>query len=499
MRGFHQQESRARLERVLNFIHENFLLHSPTAQRLYHQYAESQPIIDYHSHLHAADVAVNRRFENLYEIWLAGDHYKWRAMRANGIPECLCTGSASPHEKFLAWAHTVPHTLRNPVHHWTHLELKRYFDINDLLNEQTAESIWHRANEFLQTDEFTAQNILRKFKVQVVCSTDDPTDSLEHHISVNSGDVGFRFYPSFRPDKSLLVNQPDLLNAWIGRLEAASNVGASSLTGLLHALEARHTYFHENGCRLSDHGLPYCYANPCSETEAAQIYARARAGRAASSAEHARFASFMMVYFGHLDADRGWTKQLHLGAIRNLNTRKLRELAPDSGFDSIGDFPQAIALSAYLDLLEAEHALPRMIIYNSNPADSYVFATAAGNFQDEPTAGKIQFGSAWWFLDQKEGIESQFNVLSNVGLLSRFVGMVTDSRSFMSFPRHEYFRRVLCNLLGNDMERGDLPNDEVLLGEMVQRICFQNARDYLGLELSPTVSPSDTMAVAPIT
>jgi glucuronate isomerase len=484
------------LERILNFIHENFLLHSRTAERLYHQYAEPEPIIDYHSHLPAADVANNRRFQNLFEIWLEGDHYKWRAMRANGIAERLCTGPASDREKFLAWAQTVPHTLRNPLYHWTHLELKRYFDIDELLNDQTADAVWHRANQQLQADGFTAQNILRKFQLRVICTSDDPGDSLEHHIFVNSGNLEFRFYPSFRPDKSLLVNQPDLLNPWVHRVEAASNVDASSFAGLLRALDVRHAHFHEIGGRISDHGLPHCYANPCSETEAAQIYARARAGHGASPAEHERFAAFMMVYFGHLDAKRGWTKQLHLGPIRNVNTRKLHELGPDTGFDSIGDFPQAIALCAYLDLLDREHALPRMVIYNSNPADSYVFATAVGNFQDEPKAGKIQLGSAWWFLDQKDGMESQLNVLSNVGLLSRFVGMVTDSRSFMSFPRHEYFRRVLCSLLGNDMEKGDLPNDEGLVGEMVRRICFQNARDYLGLELAPRPSPSTTPAVA---
>jgi glucuronate isomerase len=487
------------LEPALNFIHDNFLLHSRTAQRLYHEYAESQPIIDYHSHLPVADVAINRRFENLFEIWLEGDHYKWRAMRANGIPERLCTGSASPKEKFLAWARTVPYTLRNPLYHWTHLELKRYFDINELLNDQTAEAIWRRANELLQTDEFTPQNIFRRFQVQVVCTSDDPADPLEHHTSLNSRDLGFRILPTFRPDKSILVNQPDSFNRWISRLEAASNADASNLTGLLRALEVRHDYFHDHGGRLSDHGLPHCYANPCSEAEAAQIYARARAGIAASPAEHECFASFMMVYFGHLDAKRGWTKQLHLGSIRNLNTRKFRELGADTGFDSIGDYPQATALCAYLDLLEAEHALPRMIIYNNNPADSYVFATAAGNFQDESIAGKVQFGSAWWFLDQKEGIEDQLNVLSNVGLLSRFVGMVTDSRSFMSFPRHEYFRRVLCNLLGSDVEKGELPSNEGLLGEMVRRICFQNARDYLGLELPSPISASKPTAVARIT
>jgi glucuronate isomerase len=477
----------------LSFIRENFLLHSAAAERLYHLYAESQPILDYHSHLPAADVSSDRRFSNLSEIWLEGDHYKWRAMRANGVAEEFCTGGSPAKEKFLAWARTVPYTLRNPLYHWTHLELKRYFDIDDLLNEQTAESVWRSANERLQTDDLAAQNILRKFRVRVACTSDDPTDSLEHHVSLNSQNLGFRVYPTFRPDRALLVDTPDLFNPWIERLEAVSNLDLSTLAGLLHALDVRHQYFHDNGCRLSDHGLPYCYASPCSETEAARIYANVRGQHAASPVEHEQFASFLMVYFGHLDFNRGWTKQLHLGPLRSTNSRRLRELGPDTGFDSIGDFPQATALSAYLDLLESEHALPRVIIYNNNPADNYVCATAGGNFQDESTPGKIQFGSAWWFLDQKEGIELQLNALSNAGLLARFVGMVTDSRSFMSFPRHEYFRRVLCNLLGNDMEKGELPNDEALIGDMVRRICFQNASDYLGLELGSEAGPSDTV------
>ena len=482
---------------MLNFIHNNFLLHSAAAERLYHRYAESQPIIDYHSHLPAKDLAGNRRFGNLSEIWLDGDHYKWRAMRANGVSENFCTGVASPKEKFLAWARTVPHTLRNPLYHWTHLELKRYFGIDDLLNQQTAESVWDRANQRLQSDDLTTHNILCRFCVRVVCTTDDPADSLEHHMLVNSQNLGFRMFPTFRPDKALLVDQPDRLNPWLKQLQTTCNIDVSDLTRLLHALDHRHQQFHEAGGRLSDHGLPHCYANPCSEKQASEIFANARAGRAASPDEHEAFASFMMLYFGHLDFKRGWTKQLHLGPLRSTNTRKLHELGPDTGFDSIGDFPQAAALCAYLDLLESEGALPRTIVYNNNPADNYVFATAIGNFQDEAVAGKIQFGSGWWFLDQKEGIESQLNVLSNAGLLSRFIGMVTDSRSFMSFPRHEYFRRVLCNLLGNDMERGELPNDEALIGAMVQRICFQNARDYLGLEL-PQEAPCPDSAVAPL-
>jgi len=480
----------------LNFIHENFLLHSPSAERLYHGYAESQPIIDFHSHLPADEIANDRRFSNLFEIWLEGDHYKWRAMRANGVAEQFCTGSASAREKFMAWARTVPYTLRNPLYHWTHLELKRYFDIDDLLSEATAESVWRRANGELQGSEFTCRGLLRKFSVRIACTSDDPCDSVAPHNRINSQETALRVYPSFRPDKALLVLDPEHFNPWLQQLEACANVDVSKLAGLLQALDVRHSYFHDGGARLSDHGLSHCYANPCSEKEAAQIYARARAGHAASAVEHERFAAFMMVFFGHLDAKRGWTKQLHLGPVRSVNTLRLRELGPNTGFDSIGDFPQATALSAYLNLLESERSLPKMVIYNNNPADNYVFATAAGNFQDASVPGKIQFGSAWWFLDQKDGIESQLNALSNSGLLSRFVGMVTDSRSFMSFPRHEYFRRVLCNLLGSEMENGELPRDEALVGQMIQRICFQNARDYLGLELAPETSPQEAAVTA---
>jgi glucuronate isomerase len=481
----------------LKFIHDNFLLQSAASERLYHEYAASQPILDYHSHLPAIDVLNNRRFENLFEIWLEGDHYKWRAMRANGVQERVCTGSASPREKFQAWAQTVPSALRNPLYHWTHLELNRYFGIEDLLNEQSADSIWHRANARLQSDDLTAQAILRKFNVRLVCTTDDPCDNLEYHRKINARDFGFRIYPTFRPDKALLVDRPEAFNDWLDSLELSSNIAITSLDALLEALKQRHTFFHQNGGRLSDHGLIHCYATPCTQTQAASIFSKVRSGVPASPEEHEAFASFMMIYFGHLDAERGWTKQLHLGAMRSANTRRLREVGPDTGFDSIGDWPQASALCAYLDILDNEHALPRTIIYNNNPADNYVFASAAGNFQDDSIAGKIQFGAGWWFLDQKEGIEWQLNALSNVGLLSRFVGMVTDSRSFMSFPRHEYFRRVLCNLLGRDMENGELPNDGALIGNMVRKICFDNARDYLGLQLGPEVSSSNTVAYAP--
>jgi glucuronate isomerase len=467
----------------LNFINDNFLLHSKTARRLYEDYAAPQPILDYHSHLPAIDVARDRRFPDLFEIALEGDHYKWRAMRANGVPERYCTGDAAPKEKFLAWAKTVPYTIRNPLYHWTHLELKRYFGIEELLNEQSAESIWQRANSILSEGALTARGILGKFSVRILCTTDDPCDTLEHHLTVGRSDLPFRMYPTFRPDRALQISLPEAFNAWVDRLQAVSNTDISGFTGFLQALELRHKFFHDSGCRLSDHGLPYCYAIPCTEALAASIFAKVRSGAAATPEEHEEFASFMMLIFGHLDSARNWTKQLHLGALRNVNTRGQAELGPDTGFDSIGDWPQATALNAYLNLLEKENALPRTIIYNNNPADNYTFATAVGNFQGSSVAGKIQFGSAWWFLDQKDGIEWQLNALSTTGLLSRFVGMVTDSRSFMSFPRHEYFRRVLCNLLGSEMERGDLPGDEKLIGAMIQNISFNNARDYLGLEL----------------
>jgi glucuronate isomerase len=463
------------------FIHEDFLLHSSAARKLYHAYCEAEPILDFHCHLSPQDIADNRRFKNLFEIWLAGDHYKWRAMRTNGIDEKYCTGDVPPFEKFMAWARTVPHTLRSPLFHWTHLELKRYFGSDDLLDEHSARRIWEMANALLASDELSAQGILRRFKVKALCTTDDPIDDLSHHQRIAASSLATRVHPAFRPDKALNVHQPELFNPWVDRLVAASKVNIARFSDFLDALRRRHDYFHQMGSRLSDHGLNHCYADFCSEKRAAALFDKARAGNAATPAEQAQFASFMMLYFGHLDAEKGWTKQLHVGALRNPNTRRLRELGPDTGFDSIGDWPQAGALAAYLDRLDSENALPKTIIYNLNPADNYVFATLIGDFQDGSVAGKIQFGSAWWFLDQKEGMRWQMNALSNAGLLSRFVGMLTDSRSLMSYPRHEYFRRVLCNLLGEDMEKGELPNDEALIGSMARNICYANASQYLAL------------------
>jgi glucuronate isomerase len=476
----------------MDFIHDDFLLHSKTAQKLYHTYAARAPVLDYHSHLPVSEIAVDRRFRNLFEIWLEGDHYKWRVMRANGIPESCCSGDAQPFEKFMAWARTVPFTLRNPLYHWTHLELKRYFGVNELLDERTAESIWNRANAKLQNDTLTTQGILRKFSVRVVCTSDDPCDDLSHHEAISASEPGFRVYPTFRPDRALQVHAPEAFNAWVDRLERASNVGISSLQDFLDALARRHDSFHRHGARLSDHGLPHCYATPCTERQAQAIFAKARAGSAATNEEQHHFASLLMLFFGRLDAQRGWTKQLHLGALRSVNTRALGYAGPDAGFDNVGDWNQAESLSKYFDLLDQERALPKTIVYNMNPADNYVFATAIGSFQHGTTAGKIQFGSAWWFLDHKEAMEWQINALSSTGLFSRFIGMLTDSRSFMSFPRHEYFRRVLCDLLGREAENGELPNDEGLLGTLVRNICFENARNYLGLELAPTSEASRT-------
>jgi glucuronate isomerase len=465
----------------LPFIHDDFILETPAARRLYHAFAEHQPILDYHCHLPPADIASNRRFSNLFEIWLEGDHYKWRAMRANGVAERLCTGDAAPYEKFTAWAATVPMCLRNPLYHWTHLELLRYFGIDELLDAASADRIWQAANEHLKSDELSVHGILKRFDVQVVCTTDDPADDLAHHEAIARSGLSTRVLPTFRPDRALDVHQPDIFNGWLDRLGALVNADIQTLSGLLDALRSRHQAFHDLGGRLSDHGLDTCYATPVADRAAAAIFERARSGQAATPDERRGFASNLMLFFGRLAAEKGWTQQLHLGARRNASTRGLRSYGRDGGYDSIGDWPQVDALGTFLDLLDREGCLPKTILYNLNPADNYAFATMAGNFQDGRIAGKMQFGSGWWFLDQKEAMEWQMNALSNVGLLSRFVGMTTDSRSFMSYPRHEYFRRTLCNLIGRDVERGGIPDRDDLVGPLVEGVCYGNARRYFGL------------------
>jgi glucuronate isomerase len=467
----------------MSFIHDDFLLSNETARRLYHEYAEGQPILDYHCHLPPPDLARNRQFQNLFEIWLEGDHYKWRAMRADGVDEQFCTGAVDPYQKFLAWARTVPHTLRNPLYHWTHLELKRYFGIDELLDESSAQRIWDRANELLATDELRAQGILGKFHVTALCTTDDATDDLACHKALAASGLATKVFPAFRPDKAFNVHLPELFNPWVKKLEAAGGASVASFHDFVDALARRHDFFHRMGSRLSDHGLNFVFADFCDEKEAAGIFDRARAGQAATPAEQARFAGFLLLEFGRWDAAKGWTKQLHLGARRNNNTRRYQQLGPDTGFDSIGDWPQADALATYMDRLDRENALPKMVLYNLNPADNYLLATMIGNFQDGAVAGKIQFGSGWWFLDQKEAMTWQMNALSNCGLISRFIGMITDSRSFMSYPRHEYFRRVLCDLFGRDMEAGELPDSDDLVGPAIRNICYGNAKQFLGLDI----------------
>ena len=470
------------------FIHNDFLLGGQAARKLYHHWAEDSPILDYHCHLSPRDIAENRTFANLYEIWLEGDHYKWRAMRANGVPESLCTGSADPYDKFMAWASTVPFTLRNPLYHWTHLELKRYFGIDELLDETTAPRIWEVTKARLSGDDLSAWGILKRFDVRAVCTTDDPVDDLRWHWQLQSLACPATVFPTFRPDKALMVHIPEAFNAWTNALAEAANVEIRTFSDFQEALRRRHDFFHGMGCRLSDHGLAFCPRVDGTEADAATAFRRARLGLAASPLQQQRFAGFLMRFFGRLDAEKGWTKQLHLGARRGNSTRGFMQSGPDSGYDSIGDWPQIDALGAFLDALERENCLPKMVLYNLNPADFYAFATMAGNFTSARTgepavSARIQIGSGWWFLDQKEGIETQLNALSNCGLLARFIGMLTDSRSFMSFPRHEYFRRVLANMMGRDMEQGLIPDREETVGTIVRAICYTNARTFLGLSI----------------
>ena len=462
------------------FINERFLLQTDAAVALYERYAAPQPIFDYHCHLPPRQIAENRRFNDLFEIWLEGDHYKWRAMRTNGESERYCTGDAAPYDKFLAWARTVPYTLRNPLYHWTHLELQRYFGITELLDSDSAPRIWEQASSVFE-DGLDVSKILAKFNVHTIGTTDDPADSLEYHKQIAASSLPTRVVPAFRPDPALRVDSPAALNDWIDRLARAADQSIDSFSDFLLAIERRADDFHAAGCRISDHGLDICFADDCSDSQAAAIFDHARIGTPANPDEHRRFASYIMHFLGRIYARLDWTMQLHLGALRNVNSRAKALHGPDTGFDTMGGTLQLTALAAFLDKLERENSLPRTIFYNSNPIENYAFATLTGIFSEEGIPGKVQFGSGWWFLDQKEGMEWQLNALSNVGMLSRFVGMVTDSRSFMSYPRHEYFRRILCNVLGSEMEKGLIPHDEALVGRMVRDICFGNAERYFNL------------------
>jgi glucuronate isomerase len=462
------------------FLDENFLLTGRTAQRLYHEFAADMPVIDYHCHLPADQIAGDIRFDNISQAWLYGDHYKWRAMRANGVSEGYCTGNKSDGEKFAKWAATVPYTLRNPLYHWTHLELQRYFDCKELLGPDTATAIYGKCNEKLQTPDYSVRQLLKKMKVEVVCTTDDPVDSLEHHQRIREGGGGIRVFPAFRPDKAMNAEDASVFNAYAAGLEAAADMNIGSFEQYLQALKKRHDFFGEMGCTVSDHGLDQLYVDECSSRELENIFFKLRSGRNADPAECRKFRSAMLYELALWDWEKGWVQQFHLGALRNNNSRALRTLGPDTGWDSIGDLPQGRALSAFLDRLDDQDRLARTILYNLNPADNELMAAMTGNFNDGSAAGKVQYGAAWWFMDQKDGMTRQLNALSNLGLLSRFVGMLTDSRSFLSFPRHEYFRRLLCNLFGEEVDKGELPDDIAWIGKIVKDICYYNAKNYFG-------------------
>jgi len=460
------------------FLDENFLLQSSTAQKLYHEFARSLPIIDYHNHLPPDQIAENINFKNLTQVWLYGDHYKWRAMRANGVNEAYITGGKSDYEKFEKWAETVPYTLRNPLYHWTHLELQRYFDITDLLSVKTASSIYENCTAQLQTPEYAVQGLLGKMKVETVCTTDDPIDNLQFHQALKREGGSVKMLPAFRPDKAMNTDNLEALNIYMDKLQEVTNLTVDTYDAYLSALKSRHNYFAENGCSVSDHGLEQIYAEDYTGEEIRNIFQKIRAKRSISQEENLKFKSALLFQFAVWDYEKGWVQQYHLGALRNNNERKLKESGPDTGWDSIGDFNQGRQLSKFLNRLDSEDRLAKTIVYNLNPADNELIAAMIGNYNDGSVAGKVQYGSAWWFLDQKDGMTKQINALSNMGLLSRFVGMLTDSRSFLSFPRHEYFRRILCNLFGEDVENGELPNDLEWIGKVISDICYHNAKSY---------------------
>ena len=464
------------------FLNEHFLLQSETAKSLYHDYARDMPIVDYHNHLIPQQIAEDKQFENITQLWLYGDHYKWRAMRTHGVDEKYITGNASDEEKFMKWAETVPYTMRNPLYHWTHLELQRYFGVTEVLNKDSAKRIYDHCNALIRTKDFSVRNLLLKMKVEVVCTTDDPTDTLEFHKAIADSGYAIKVLPTFRPDKAMAVDDELSFVEYVNKLAGVMGKEISNLDDYKAAIRARHDFFHAMGGRLSDHGLEQIYAEDYADQDIELIFSRLMSGKLISHKEKWQFKSAMLVFFAHLDHEKGWTQQFHLGALRNNNARLLGALGPDTGFDSIGDFEQAKPLSKFLNHLDSTNQLAKTILYNLNPRDNELLATMIGNFQDGTIVGKMQFGSGWWFLDQKDGMEKQINALSNMGLLSHFVGMLTDSRSFLSFPRHEYFRRILCNLIGQDVENGELPADMAWLGKMVQDISYHNAANFFNFE-----------------
>jgi glucuronate isomerase len=470
--------------KMKKFLDENFLLENKTAEKLYHECAKPMPVIDYHNHLPPDQIANDINFENLTQVWLYGDHYKWRAMRTNGVHESYCTGDKSDYEKFEKWAATVPYTLRNPLYHWTHLELQRYYNITKILSADTAKEIYEEASEKLRSAEFSVRNLLRKANVKVLCTTDDPIDSLEHHAKIKADGFEIKILTAFRPDKAMNVDDVATFNAYVDKIEAASNVSVSSYDDYLKALKNRHDFFATMGSSVSDHGLEQIYAEDYTDAEIKNIFAKIRSGKELDHTENLKFKSAALVEFAKWDAEKGWVQQYHLGALRNNNARMMKTLGPDTGWDSIGDFSQGKALAKFLNKLDTTDQLAKTILYNLNPADNDLMATMIGNFNDGSVAGKIQFGSGWWFLDQKDGMVKQMNALSNMGLLSKFVGMLTDSRSFMSYPRHEYFRRILCNMFGTEIENGELPNNIDWVGKVIQDICFNNANSYFGFNVA---------------
>lgn len=461
-----------------SFLNEDFLLRNDFAKTLYHDYAKELPIIDYHCHLPPNEIANDRQFENLTKIWLDGDHYKWRAMRTLGVNEKFITGNAPDNEKFQNWAYTVPFTVRNPLYHWSHLELKRYFGVDKLLSPQTAEAIFNGCSVKLNDRAYSTRSLIRKMNVEVICTTDDPTDSLEHHQKIAKENNFIKILPAYRPDKSFTIENPKAYKGYLEKLSQVSGITISSYETLLEALSNRVEYFHKNGCKLSDHGLERLYFPKDDSLNAGTIFKKVLKEEALTEHEVEHFKYSVLLEVSKMYHAKGWTQQFHLGALRNTNNRMLTQLGPDTGFDSIGDFKQSETLARFLNKLDSTNQLAKTILYNLNPSDNEVFATMIGNFNDGSVKGKIQFGSAWWFLDQKDGMEKQINALSNLGLLSCFIGMLTDSRSFLSFPRHEYFRRILCNLIGKDVENGELPADEKWLGKIVSDICYHNAKAY---------------------
>ena len=460
------------------FLDQNFLLNNKTAEHLYHNVAKDMPIIDYHCHLPPDQIANDINFENLTQAWLYGDHYKWRGMRSNGVDESYCTGNKPDYEKFEKWAATVPYTLRNPLYHWTHLELQRYFDVHEILNEKSARRIYDLCTEKLQTKEFSIRNLLRRMNVKVVCTTDDPIDSLEHHKKIKDDGFEIKILPAYRPDKAMNVDDANAFNSYVSKLEAVCNTSITSYPQYLDALKQRHDFFATMGCQVSDHGLEQIYAEDYTDADISTIFDKVRSGKELPLEEKLKFRSAMLHEFALWDHEKGWVQQFHLGALRNNNTRLLKQLGPDTGWDSIGDFSQARGLSKFLGRLDDSNRLTKTILYNLNPADNEVMAAMIGNFNDGTVPGKIQYGSAWWFLDQKDGMTKQIKALSNMGLLSRFVGMLTDSRSFLSYPRHEYFRRLLCNLFGEEIENGELPDDMEWTETIIRNICYNNAKAY---------------------